>query len=118
MEKRMLAFAGLVFFSCAFVIFATELQAQTPAEKLQHLSQVLNLSPQQKTQLLPVLEAEAPKLQAIKNNPSLPPMEKAKELRAIHQQSDPQVKAILSPQQYQQWQQIRQEEIQQAMQHR
>jgi hypothetical protein len=118
MKKRMLLSVGLVLCSCAFVIFATELQAQTPAEKLQILSQTLNLSPQQKTQLLPILEAEGPKLQAIKNNPSLPPMEKAKELRAIHEQSDPKVKAILSPQQYQQFQQIRQHEIEQATQHR
>jgi hypothetical protein len=34
------------------------LHAQTPAEKLQILSQALNLSPQQKMQLLPILEAE------------------------------------------------------------
>jgi hypothetical protein len=118
MKLRILCFATLVFWSSAFVIFATELQAQTPAEKLQSLSQVLHLSPQQETQLLPILKAEAPKLEAIKNNPSIPPLQKAQELRAIHQQSDPEVRSILSPQQYQMWQQIRQNEIEQAMQHR
>jgi hypothetical protein len=38
------------------------------------------------------------------------------QLRAIHQQPDPQIKAILSPQQYQEWQDIRQREIEQAVQ--
>jgi hypothetical protein len=65
---------------------------------------------------VPILKAEAPKIEAIKNNPSMPPLEKAKELRAIHQQSDPEVKAILSPQQYEMWQQIRQQQIEQAIQ--
>ena len=115
MKKHMLFFATLALSSSTLVTFPTELRAQTPAEKLQSLSQVLNLSPQQKTQLMPILKAEAPKLEAIKNDPSLPPLQKAKELRAIHQQSDPAVKAILSPQQYQMWQQIRQQEIEQAM---
>jgi hypothetical protein len=107
--------ATSLVFSSALVVSVTESQAQTPAETLQSISQALNLSPQQKTQLLPILKAEAPKLEAIKNNPSMPPVEKAKQLRAIHQQSDPEVKAILSPQQYEKWQEIRQQEIEQAI---
>lgn len=116
MKNRMLLFTAVVLCSCAFLVFANPLQAQTPAEKLQQLSQALNLSPQQKTQLLPILEAEAPKLQAVKNNPNLSPGQKAMQLRAIHQQADPQVKSILAPQQYAEWQQIRKQEIEHAMQ--
>lgn len=41
--------------------------------------------------------------------------QKLAQMRAIHQQSDPQVKAILSPQQYETWQNIRQQEIQKKM---
>jgi hypothetical protein len=63
-------------------------------------------------QLLPILEADAPKLQAIKNNTSLGPLQKLEQMKAIHAQSDPQIQKILSPQQYQQFQQIRQQEIQ------
>ena len=116
MRKRILLITGMTLCSCVLLILATELQAQTPAEKFERLSQVLNLSPQQKIQLLPILEAEGPKVNAIKNNSALTPMQKMKELRAVHQESDPRVKAILSPQQYEEWQQIRQRQIQQAMQ--
>ena len=42
-------------------------------------------------------------------------MQKLEQMKAIHAQSDPQVKAILNPQQYEQLQQIRQQEIHQAM---
>ncbi len=64
---------------------------------------------------MPILEADAPKLEAIKNNASLGPMQKMEQIKAIHAQSDPQIKAILNPQQYQQLQQIRQQEIHEAM---
>jgi hypothetical protein len=116
MKNRLLFFTAAALCSCACLMFSNKLQAQTPAEKLQHLSQALDLSPTQKAQLLPILEAEAPKLQAIKNNPNLSNGQKAMQLKAIHQQSDPQVKAVLSPQQFQEWQQIRQQETEQAIQ--
>jgi hypothetical protein len=114
MKTRMLLLTLLC--SCLFLMYAGKLQAQTPAQKLQQLSSALNLSPAQKTQLSPILEAEAPKIRAIKENPNLPPGQKAMQLQAIHEQSDPRVRAILSPQQYQEWQQIRKQEIQKAMQ--
>jgi hypothetical protein len=98
-------------------------QAQVPAapgasgqaQKLEALAKQLNLTPQQKMQLLPILQADAPKIQAIKNNTSLGPLQKMEQLKAVHAQSDPQIKSILNPQQYEQLQQIRQQEIHEAM---
>jgi len=82
--------------------------------KAQAIAQQLNLTPQQKEKLLPILAAEVPKVQAIKNDNSLSKIQKIQQLRAIHQQNDPQMKAILSPQQYQKLQQIRQQTIREA----
>ena len=106
---------GLICYTVSLAL-STKLVAQTPVQKLQQLSQTLNLSAQQKGELLPILEQEGPKLEAIKNNPNMTGREKAMQLRAIHQQTDPQVKGILSPQQYQQWKTIRQHEVEQAIQ--
>ena len=116
MKQRILTFSTLALCTCAFFVCAIMLHAQTPAEKLQTLSQALNLSPSQKTQLLPILEAEAPKLKAIKDNPGIPPGEKAVQLRSIHEQANPQVQAILSPQQYKEWTAIRNHELEKATQ--
>jgi Spy/CpxP family protein refolding chaperone len=90
-------------------------QAPGQAQKMQAIAKQLNLTPQQKMQLMPILEADAPKVQAIKNSTTLGPMQKLEQIKAIHAQSDPQVKAILNPQQYEQLQQIRQQEIHEAM---
>ena len=110
----LLTFAAWLY---AFLIFAPAApgQATDPAAKMQVLSQQLKLTPEQKIKVLPILKAEGPKIEAIKNNPSLPPMQKMKQLRAIHNESAPQLQKILSPAQYQQLQTIRQQEIQQAI---
>jgi hypothetical protein len=103
------------------IITSTEsLQAQTgqPAKAFEQVAQQLNLTPQQKAQLVPILMAEAPKVKAIKADTSLTKLQKLQQLKAVHDQTDPQVKAILSPQQYQQLQEIRQKEIRQAIENR
>ena len=79
--------------------------------KAQAIAQQLNLTPQQKEKILPILAAEVPKVQAIKNDNSLGKIQKIQQLKAIHQQTDPQMKAILSPEQYQKLQGIRQQAI-------
>ena len=101
----------------AFLSLAPAAPGQTtdPAAKLQALSQQLKLTPQQKMQMLPILKEEGPKLEAVKNDASLSGMQKMRQLRAIHNETAPQLQKILSPAQYQQLQAIRQQEIQQAI---
>jgi hypothetical protein len=111
MRQRMLMLGAIAVCSGVFLL-VNMVQAQTPEEKLQGLSQILGLSAQQKSQLLPILKAEAPKLEALKSDPSK--RDKRKEMKAIHEQSDPQIKAILSPTQYQQWKALRKQEIDKA----
>jgi len=101
-----------------FVLLAPASSAQNKGAKLQAISQQLNLTPQQKAKILPILANEGPKIEAIKNNSSLSGFQKMQQIRAIHQQTDPQMKAILSPDQYQKLQAIRQQAIQEAMQKR
>ena len=84
--------------------------------KAQAIAQQLNLTPQQKEKVLPILIDEAPKVQAIKNDNTLSKIQKIQQLKAIHQQTDPQMKAILSPEQYQKLQAIRRQAISDATQ--
>lgn len=93
-------------------------QKGTAMAKAQAIAQQLNLTPQQKEKILPILVAEVPKANAIKNDNSLSRIEKTQQLKAIHQQSDPQMKAILSPEQYQKLQAIRHQAIKDATQFR
>ena len=87
-------------------------------QKAQAVAQELNLTPQQKEKILPILAAEVPKVNAIKNDNSLSRVQKMEQVRAIHQQTDPQMKAILSPEQYQKLKQIRIQAVKSAAQGR
>ena len=100
------------------VLPAPTSSAQSKAAKLQAISQQLNLTPQQKAKILPILADEGPKVQAIKNSNSLSTVQKIQQIKAIHRQTDPQMKAILSPEQYQKLQAIRQQTIREATQGR
>ena len=86
--------------------------------KAQAMAQQLSLTPQQKEKILPILAAEVPKVHAIKNDNSLSKTQKIEQVKAIHQQTDPQMKAILSPEQYQKLKQIRLQAIREATQPR
>ena len=94
---------------------AQQPSAQQKSVKLEQIAQYLNLTPQQKDKVLPVLADEAPKVRAIKEDPSLSRMQRAQKIRVIHQQNDPQMKAILSPEQYQKLQAMRHKSISDAI---
>ena len=86
--------------------------------KAQAIAQELNLTPQQKEKILPILAAEVPKVAAIKNDNSLSRVQKMQQVRAIHQQTDPQMKSILTPEQYEKLKQIRLQAVKDATQGR
>jgi len=99
----------------AFALLTSTSSAQNRAAKVEAIAQQLNLTPQQKVKVLPILRDEAPKLQAIKNDNSLSRMQKAQAVKALHKQTDPQMKAILSPEQYQKLQGIRHQALSDAI---
>jgi hypothetical protein len=102
---------------CAPLV-STSYGQQIPTARQQRLMAVgkqLHVTRKQAKQLMPILQAEEPQLQAIRNDRSLSRPEKLQRLQAVHEQSDPQVKAILTPQQYQQLQVIRQQRRAQLM---
>lgn len=84
--------------------------------KLEKISTELQLSPAQKKQMAPILMQEAPKLQAVKSNTTLGPLQKAMQLKEIGQDTDSKVMPILNPQQQQKWQAMQAAERQQMMQ--
>ena len=111
-------------FGISVLLAATSFAQQTSSHeppgpqqkaKLEEIAHYLNLTPQQKEKILPILGDEAPKVRAIKEDPSLSRMQRAQRIKALHQQNDPQMKAILSPQQYQKLQAMRHKSISDAI---
>ena len=121
MKKRIAVLTAVALYMCMLLVFVPKSHAQAPApaakpaQKLEAIAKQLNLTPDQKVKLMPILKAEAPKIQAIKNNPSLDNLQKLEQIRAIHTETAPQVQEILTPQQYEQLQGIRRQAFQQYM---
>ena len=107
-----------IFAAClVLVILAPTLPGQNEEKmaKVQAVAQQLQLTPEQKVKVLPILGQEAPKLEAIKNNGSLSGMQKIKQIRAVHAETAPELQKILSPAQYQKLQAIREQRMQEAI---
>jgi periplasmic protein CpxP/Spy len=119
MKNRIYVFTAALC-SATFILLAPTSYAQKSGglSKAEAIAQQLNLTPEQKVKILPILRDEVPKVNAIKNDNSLNKIQKMQQIRAIHQQTDPQMKAILMPEQYQKLQAIRQQMIRDAVQSR
>ena len=69
----------------------------------------LGLTEQQKRQIVPFLKQEAPKLEALKKNTSLSPIQKMEQLKQIASEIDGKINPLLDHQQQQRFQLIREE---------
>ena len=108
---------GITLAFCVSLVSTSNAQPIPKAreQRLEAVAKQLHLTREQEKQLVPILRAEEPKLQAIKNDKSLSRTEKLQRLRAIHDESNPQVKAILTHAQYQHLQAMRRERRAQLM---
>jgi Spy/CpxP family protein refolding chaperone len=78
-------------------------------ERLEWLSQHLNLTEDQKKQLKPILAGELKQMRAVGEDASLTQDQKREKMRQIHEASRPQVQAILTPEQRQKFAQMKEE---------
>ena len=89
---------------------------QAAMAKLQNMSAQLNLTPDQKKQMLPIMMEEASKMKALKSDTSLGPLQKAMQMKDLGTQMDAKVKPILNPDQYQKFEAMRAQEREQMIQ--
>ena len=101
---------------------APMVSAQEPASKeeavakLQKMATELQLTDDQKAQIKPILMEEAPKIKALKEAPSMPQMQKMMQMKKLADGVDAKMKPILTPEQYQKFQQMRMQQRDQMMQ--
>ena len=71
------------------------------------LLQALNLSEEQKAKVAPILQKARADAEAIKADASLTKKQKHQQIDAVRQNTDQQLQAVLTPEQFQKFQQIR-----------
>jgi Spy/CpxP family protein refolding chaperone len=78
-------------------------------QRIQEVAKELGLTDTQREQLKPILQAEFAKMKALREDQSLTRPEKLEKIKAIRAELLPQLKEILTPDQLEKWQKIRQE---------
>jgi Spy/CpxP family protein refolding chaperone len=78
-------------------------------ERLEWLSQQLNLTEDQKKQLKPILAGEFKQMRAVGEDASLTQDQKREKMKQIHEASRPQVQTILTPEQQQKFARMKEE---------
>jgi len=94
---------------------APEERAAAMRERMEATAADLGLTPEQKEKLTPILKAEMEKIAALRNEQGLRPREKLSRLKAIRDEYTPQVKAILTPEQFSKWEKKRAEAREELM---
>jgi Spy/CpxP family protein refolding chaperone len=90
-------FTAMIF---AVIVAATSWAAsQVDQDILGWMSHQLNLTDSQQAKLQPILHEETQKIKAVYDDTSLPGDEKHAQYRQIHQSYQPQIQAILTPEQ-------------------
>jgi Spy/CpxP family protein refolding chaperone len=84
-------------------------RAAMARERMQEMAKELNLTPEQKEKLKAIMQEEIQKAKAIRDDSSLRRLQKARKLKAIRDDATPKVKAILTPEQFKKWQELRKE---------
>jgi periplasmic protein CpxP/Spy len=78
-------------------------------DQMQQIAKELNLTEEQKTQLKPVIQKQAEKARALRADTSLSREERQAKLKTLRAELAPEFKKVLTPEQYEKWQKLRDE---------
>ena len=79
--------------------------------RLQHLSQELNLTDDQKAKLKPILESEWQEMKPVRDDAALSREQKHEKMKGIHEKYQAQVAGVLTPEQQEKWKKMQQERM-------
>ena len=75
-------------------------------QRLQHMTQTLNLSSDQQQKIRPILENESQQMESLRSDTSMSREDRMAKMRSIRQNSMSQITPILTADQQQKWQQM------------
>ncbi len=89
-----------------------------PNRQLQRMTKRLNLSGDQQSQILPILANRQQAMESIRSDSSLAPKDRHEKMRAVREDSDAKIRALLTDTQKQTYDQMLQQMRERAQQHR
>ena len=81
----------------------------SPERQLRHLTKMLNLTPDQQKQMLPILQDQHKRMDTVRNNTALSPQERRQQMRAAMMDTHQKLEALMTDTQKQQFEQAMQQ---------
>jgi len=78
----------------------------SPEQRLQHMTKMLNLTPEQQEKIKPILESQNTQMQSLHQDTTMSREDRMAKAQQIRQSGDEQIKGVLSPDQQQKWSQM------------
>ena len=86
-------------------------QPRQAPDRVEHISKQLNLTPDQKAKLRPMLEQEQKQMMDLRHDPNLTEEQKRAKEKEIHQSFRPQIEGVLTPDQRTKYREARRETV-------
>lgn len=133
MKKQIFSAALSTFFGLGVLVAAPRTQDQSnteqhkesnhrreadPQRQVNMLSKRLNLTEDQKTQILPILTDRQQQMKSIHEDTSLSQQDRRAKMRTLREDSDSKIKAVLNDDQKQKYDQMQQQRRERMQQHR
>jgi periplasmic protein CpxP/Spy len=117
MKKAIVCALLVLTIACCGTALYAQMQAPGPGgpnhmppsadQRLQHLTQMLNLTSDQQTKIKPILENETTQLQTMMSDTSITTDDKRSKMRSIRQNTISQINTVLTPEQQKKWEAMR-----------
>jgi protein CpxP len=133
MRKQIFSAVLLTFFGLGVLAAAPQTQDQTsteqhketrhgrqadPQQQVNRLGKRLNLTEDQKNQILPILTDRQQQMKSIHDDSSVPQQDRRAKMRSLWEDSDAKIKAVLNDDQKQKYDQMQQQRRERMEQHR
>ncbi len=78
----------------------------SPEQRLDHMTKMLNLTPDQQEKIKPILENQSTQMQSMRQDATMSRDDRMAKAQQLRQTTDDQIKAVLTPEQQQKWSQM------------
>ncbi len=75
----------------------------SPEQRLQHMTKMLNLTPEQQEKIKPMLENQSTQMQSLHQDTTMSREDRMAKAQQLRQTTDEQIKGVLTPDQQQKW---------------
>lgn len=105
-----LGLATVLVGGCLAALAQGKMGESDAQHQLDHMTKALNLTSDQQEKLKPIFESREQDWKSMQSDTSMTPAQKKAKMKEMHEKYEPQINAVLTPDQQSKWKAMRQEQ--------